>query len=200
MMLARATIALLWCQALIPFGVGAGNGAPKAEIVEGNPSSPVKVIIYGDLQSSACQNFRAMLDQKILPRYGPRVAFVHRDFPLPRNEWARQAAIAARWVYEHDPQLGFTFRREIMAEQDHITLDNLRPWLLEFASRNNLDQKGILDSLTDSRLGALVDQEYQGAAARGVKKIPAVYVAGQVLVETIVYEDIARALDQALAR
>ena len=64
--------------------------AVRTEITEGNPTSPVKVVIYDDLQCSDCQNFRTMLDQKILPRYGDKVAFVHRDFPLGKHYWARK--------------------------------------------------------------------------------------------------------------
>jgi len=174
-------------------------GAARTDIVEGNPSSPVRVVIYGDLQCSDCAHFRGMLDQRILPRYGSRVVFIHRDFPLPKHDWARQAAIAGRWVYEHDPKLGIVFRREIMSEQDNINPQNLKAWLIDFAARNKLDQKGILDSLDDQRLATLVDQDYQGAVARGVSKTPTVYVGGQAFVENIIYEDIARALDQALA-
>jgi protein-disulfide isomerase len=187
----RAAILLAACCALA--------SASRNDIVEGNPSSPVRVTIYDDLQCSDCAHFRGMLDQRILPRYGSRVAFVHRDFPLPKHDWARQAAIAGRWVYEHDRALGIVFRREIMSEQDNINPRNLKAWLIEFAARNKLDQKGILDSLDDQRLATLVDQDYQGAVARGVSKTPTVYIGGQAFVENIIYEDIARALDQALA-
>jgi protein-disulfide isomerase len=177
-----------------------GFSGTMTSVVEGNPSSPVKVVIYEDLQCGDCQNFRTMMDLKILPRYGTRVAFVHRDFPLGRHDWARQAAIAARWVYEQSSDLGITFRREIMSEQDHMTPEKLKPWLLEFAARNHLDQKGILDSLSDPRLISIVDQDYQAAVARGITHTPTVCVEGQTMVETIVYEDLATVLDHALAR
>lgn len=178
-----------------------GAGAfSRNDVVEGNPSSPVRVLIYEDLQCSDCARLAVLLDQKLLPKYGSRVAFVHRDFPLGKHEWAQPAAIAARWVYEQNPQLGITLRRELLAEQTSITLQNLKPWLLEFASRNNLDQKGILDSLSDQRLGTLVDQERQAAVARGISHTPTAFVGGQVFVETIIYEDLARALDEALAK
>jgi protein-disulfide isomerase len=170
----------------------------RREIVEGNPSSPVRVMIYEDLQCSDCAAFRLMLDQKLLPKYGTRVAFVHRDFPLGKHDWARSAAIAARWVYEQDPELGITIRRELLSEQNNITIQRLKPWLVEFASRNDLDPKGILASLDDSRLGALIDQERQAAVARGLTNPPTVFVGGISFVETILYEDLARAIDAAL--
>ncbi len=177
-----------------------GASANRRDVVEGNPASPVKVLIYEDLQCADCSRFATLLDQKILPKYGSRVAFIHRDFPLGKHDWALPAAIAARWVYEQDPQLGIIFRRELMSEQDDITPRNLRNWLFEFAGRNRLDQKDIVDSLKDTRLAALVDQDRQAGVARGITNTPTVCVGGQMFVETIIYEDLARALDEALAK
>lgn len=174
--------------------------AMRNEVVEGNGTSPVRVTIYGDLQCADCTSLRTLLDEKLLPRYGGKVAFVHRDFPLAKHDWARAAAMAGRWVYEHNPELGIVFRREVLSEQDHITSQSLRPWLLEFAARNNLDQRGILDSLKDARLLALVEQDYQSGIARGVTRTPTVYVGNRSIVETIVYEDLAHLIDGELAR
>jgi protein-disulfide isomerase len=175
-----------------------GASAAHNDVVEGNPASPVKVLIYEDLQCSDCARFRVLLDEKILPQYGSKVAFVHRDFPLGKHEWARPAAVAARWVYEQDPKTGITFRRELLAELNNINLQTLKPWLLDFAARNHLDPKGILDSLSDQRLNTLVDQDRQAAVARGISQTPTVFVGGVSFVETILYDDLARALDEAL--
>jgi protein-disulfide isomerase len=174
--------------------------ASRNDIVEGNPASSVKVVIYEDLQSPHGALFQTMLEQKILPRYGSKIVFVHRDFPLGKHDWALQAAIAARWVYEQSSQLGLVVRRELLAEHDSITAHNLKDWLVDFAYRNHLDPKGIVDSLTDRRLGALVDQERQAAEARGVSRVPTIYVAGQSFAETIIYDDVTRALDEALGK
>ena len=174
--------------------------ASPSDVVEGNPASPVRALIYGDLQSSDCAQLRLLLDQKILPRYEQRVAFIHRDLPMGKHDWARDAAVAGRWIYLRDHEAGITYRREIMAEQNNITLQNLKAWLLEFAARNHLDSKGIIDSLTDRNLIALVDQDRQSAVARGVTNAPAVYIGGVAITGTIIYEDVARALDEALTK
>jgi protein-disulfide isomerase len=71
---------------------------------------------------------------------------------------------------------------------------------VEFAVRNDLDPKGILAALTDPRLNALVDQEYQGGVARGISHTPTVIAGGQTIVETVIYEDLARAIDIELGR
>lgn len=174
--------------------------AAPPSVVEGNPASSVKVLIYEDLQCPDCARFEVLLEEKLLPRYGTRVAFVHRDFPLAKHDWARPAAIAARWVFEQDTRLGITFRRELMAEQASVTSQNLKSWLTEFATRNRIDPKGILDALNDKRLAIEVDQDLQGGVARGVSRTPTVYVGGQPFVETIVYDDLARAIDTAVAK
>ena len=170
----------------------------RNEVVEGNRTSTVRVVIYEDLQCADCTKLRTLLDEKLLPKYGSKVAFVHRDFPLGKHDWARQAAIAGRWIYEQNPEIGITYRRELMAQQDHITVQNFKYWLLEFAARNRLDQPGVLASLNDPRLTALVEQDYQSGVARGVTNTPTVYVGSQSIVETVIYEDLARLIDTEL--
>ena len=96
--------------------------------------------------------------------------------------------------------MGISVRRELLSEQDNITSQNLKQWFIDYAYRNHLDPKGIVDSLSDQRLGALVDQDRQAAVARGVSRAPTVYVGGVAFVETIIYDDLARALDEALAK
>ena len=160
--------------------ISTAAAATTTDIVEGNPDAAVKVLIYSDLQCDYCQSFRAILDEKLLPKYGKNVAFVHRDFPLPRHKWAREAAMAARWVWEQNPRAGVVFRRELLSEQEHITEASLKPWLIEFADRNQLSEQGIVAALTDTRLGALVDSDIQAATVRGIKTVPTVIVAGRI--------------------
>jgi protein-disulfide isomerase len=107
--------------------------------------------------------------------------------------------MAARWVGEQSSELAITFRRELLAEQNNVTQQNLKQWLVEFAARNHLNQDGITGALNDQRLATLVDQDRQAAVARGVTKTPTAYVGGVAFVENIIYEDLARAIDEALA-
>jgi protein-disulfide isomerase len=180
--------------------VGPCAFASRNDVVEGNPASSVKVLIYEDLQCSDCARFRVMMDQKILPKYGTKVAFIHRDFPLGKHDWAVPAAVAARWVNEQSGDLGIIIRREILAEQDAITAQNLKDWLIDFAYRNHLDPKGIVASLSDQRLITVVDQDRHSAVARGVSRVPSVFVGGVPFAETIIFEDLARAIDDAIAK
>jgi protein-disulfide isomerase len=186
------------CAALVSGAAHRILGATKVELVEGNASSPVRVMIYEDLQCGDCLALRNLLDQKILPKYGTRVAFVHRDFPLPKHEWARAAALACRWLTEQDRVLAVRFQREIMSEQLHLRTDTIEYWMRQFAIRNKLNPDAIVAATSDPRLIGFMEQDRQAALARGVSKTPTMFVANQAFVETILYEEVARALDVEL--
>jgi hypothetical protein len=102
-------------------------------LVEGRAGSPVRVLIYEDLQCSDCANFRVMMDKQILPRYGDRVEFVHRDFPLAKHPCARPAAIAARFFFARDAKLGIEYRRHALATLAETTPANFKDRLAAFA-------------------------------------------------------------------
>jgi len=168
-------------------------------VVEGLAESKVRVLIYEDLQCPDCAEFRRMLDDKLLPRYATRVAFVHRDFPLAKHAWARQAAVAARYFTERKPELGLAYRRQIMATIEQTTMDNFKERLTQFARANGVDPAAAVAALNDARLASLVERDFQDGVARGVVHTPTVFVNGRAFIEHVPLEDISEALDDALA-
>jgi len=168
-------------------------------LIEGAAQSPVRVLIYEDLQCPDCADFRVMLDEKLLPRYAATVRFEHRDFPLAKHAWARKAAIAARFFEESQPGLGLAYRKYSMANLREITADNFNDRLAQFAKDHGVDSTKALASLEDARLAALVEEDYQDGVARGIAHTPTVLVNGRPFVETFPVEDVAKAIDAELA-
>lgn len=177
----------------------AGLAAAQQGPVEGRPDSAVQVVIYEDLQCPDCAAFRKMLDDKLLARYGDKVAFVHRDFPLAKHAWARPAAIAARFFHQRNPEVGLRYRRETMANLRQITAANFEAKLTAFAEANGIPPAEAVAALKDERLAALVEKDYQDGVARGIAKTPTVLVNGVPFVETFTLEEISKGIDQALA-
>ena len=182
--------------ALLTSGVGISS---QQSLVEGFAESKVRVLIYEDLQCPDCVAFRRMMDEKLLPRYLERVAFVHRDFPLAKHPWARKAAIAARYFAGVKPELGLAYRRHIMATIRETTTDNFNGRLSQFARDNGLDPAPALAALDDQRLAALVERDFQDGVARGVAKTPTIFVGARPFIEHFSFEEVAEALDDALA-
>jgi protein-disulfide isomerase len=177
-----------------------GMGLPAQQgLLEGRADSPVRVIIYEDLQCPDCADFRLMLDRKILPKYGDRAAFLHRDFPLAKHAWARRAAIAARFFAAHDPKLGLEYRRHTMAAIAQTTAANFNEKLAAFARAHGVDPGEAVSALGNPDYAAAVEKDFQEGVARGVAHTPTVFVNGQPFVETFTFEEISRGIDQAIA-
>jgi protein-disulfide isomerase len=185
---------------LLASGIASMGIASAADrLIEGDPKSSVRVIIYEDLQCPDCADFRRMLDTQLLPRYASKVAFEHRDFPLAKHAWARRAAVAARYFEEVRPGLGLTWRKYSMANLRQITADTFSDRLAAFAKDNAADPGKAVAALDDIRLAALVEKDFQDGVARGIARTPTVLVNGQPFIETFSFEDIARAIDSELA-
>jgi protein-disulfide isomerase len=171
----------------------------EQQLVEGRTENKVRVLIYEDLQCPDCAEFRRMMDEKILRRYGERVAFVHRDFPLAKHAWARKAAIAARYFTGVKPGLGLAYRRHITATIQETRADNFSDRLSAFARDNGVDPAQAVAALDDQRLAALVERDLQDGVARGVAKTPTVFVRDKPFIEHFSFEDISQSIEDALA-
>ena len=186
--------------ALLTALVASALGLPAAgPLIEGRPDSAVRVVIYEDLQCLDCADFRRMMDEKILPKYGGTVAFAHRDFPLAKHAWARRAAIAARYFGEIKPELALEWRRQAMAHIQETTPANFNEKLTGFAQANRIDPARALAALDDKRLAELVESDFQSGVARGIAKTPTVLVNGKPFIEHFRFEDLSQAIDEALA-
>jgi len=168
-------------------------------LVEGRTESKVRVLIYEDLQCPDCAAFRRMMDDQILPRYGERVAFVHRDFSLAKHIWARKAAIAARYFAGVKPELALEYRRRTMAAIRETQAGNFNEKLSAFARDNGIDPAEAVAALDDHRLAALVERDFQDGVARGVAKTPTVFVGGKPFIEHFTFEEISQSIEDALA-
>lgn len=179
----------------------ASDGAKTTAIarhVEGNPKSPVRVLIYEDLQCPDCSLFRKALDDKLLPRYRTSVAFEHRDFPLPKHTWAREAAVAARYFQTLGPNVAAEFRRTIQGDLDRVKSVSFRQALIEFCRGRRLDADKALAALSNSTYAQAVEADYLAGVAAGIRRTPTVVVGGKSFVETIDVEELQRNLDALL--
>ena len=190
----KLTLAL-WLSALFL----AGGLLAQKPIVEGRADSTVRAVIYEDLQCPDCAAFCRMMDEKLLPEYGGKVAFVYRDFPLAKHAWARRAAIAARFFTDRKPELGLEYRRYTMAGQEATNDANFNMRLADFAKAHDIEPDAAVAALSNARYAEVVEQDYQDGVSRGVVHTPTVFVNGKPFVETFTFEEISKGIDQALA-
>ena len=167
-------------------------------LVEGKKDSPVRVVIYEDLQCSDCAVFGDMLDRELLPKYASKVAFEHHDFPLAKHLWARQAALVARYLQFVGEEKALAFRRQIMAKQKQVTVETFADWVRTFCSNNGLDGAKALEALNDAHLQALIQKDFDVGTARGIARTPTALVNGEPFIETFTAAEISAGIEKAL--
>lgn len=167
--------------------------------VEGNPHSRVRVVIYEDLQCPDCANFREMLDQTLLPQFQSTVAFEHRDFPLAKHAYARKEAVAARFFASISAQTAVEFRRACFAHIDEVRAGGFDQLLAKFSTGHNIDPAKATAALTDQKLNALVEADFEDGVARGIAHTPTVLVDGEPFIESFPAADVVKSIEKALA-
>jgi protein-disulfide isomerase len=85
-----------------------------------------------------------------------------------------------------------------MASIHETSADNFNNLLSQFARENGVDPAQAVAALDDAHLAALVERDFQDGVARGVAKTPTVFVNGQPFVEHFSFEEISKAIDEAL--
>ncbi len=167
-------------------------------LVEGNAASSVRVITFEDLQCKDCSWLRRKMDEQIVPAYGDRVAFEHREYPLTRHEWARSASLVARHFVSVSHGLAVAFRRDVMADMSIISVESFPQWVREFAADYGADAEEAIASLHDPDVAASIEADIQEGRARNVIKTPTVFVNGAVFVEWVPIDKLSAAIESAL--
>lgn len=112
----------------------------EAEKSLGNPSAPIKLIVYDDYECPACGQFYELTLRPMIDTYVAegKVYLVHRDFPLAMHQYSRQAA---RWV-------NAAARIGKFEAVERALFDNQMSWS-EYGTEN---PKGIMKPFVESAL------------------------------------------------
>jgi protein-disulfide isomerase len=163
-----------------------------ADHMLGSQSAMVTLVEYGDFECPSCgQAYHAV--KILLARFGERVRFVFRHFPLrevhPHAELAAEAAEAA------GAQSKFWSMHDLLFEnQLHLKANSLR----EYAQRANLDLARYDFEMDDHIYLQHVQEDIQSGTRNGVRSTPAFFVNGAVCDVSFGLEHLERALETAL--
>jgi protein-disulfide isomerase len=140
----------------------------------GAEHSPVTVVEYGDFECPICKQ-AAPAVKVMLERFGSRVRFVFRHFPVesahPHAMHAAQAAEAA------GGQRKFWQMHDLLFEnQRHLKIANLR----EYAQRLDLDMPRFIAEIDDEIYLQRVREHIQGGLQSHVRGTPTFYINGVI--------------------
>lgn len=109
------------------------SAAADASVLKPPAGAKVAVIVFADLQSPECARAFPVVWEAAGAH---KVPLVLHDFPLPRHNWAFDAAVWARYFDQTSPGLGNDFRKFIFANQSQINRANLQQWVQKFGEEN----------------------------------------------------------------
>lgn len=151
----------------------------------------VTVTEYADLQCPACRSAHGGLTKPLIEKYGTKIAYDYRHFPLASiHRHAMEAAEAAECAA--DQGAFWQFLDHTYEHQEDLSSDALRDW----AKTLGLDVE-LFDRCVDSHVKRkAIQASYDEGVARGVRGTPTYFVNGQQTVATM--EDMSKAIDAAL--
>jgi len=171
----------------------------------GNPSAPVKVVAFSDLECPFCRSFHPTI-KKIVADYNGKVALVYRHFPLDElHPKARKEAVATECAAELGGNQAFWTYVDKVFE---ITPSNngLDPALLPQIAQNiGLNRSKFESCLNSAKFDSKINASVKDAMDSGARGTPYSVVISKdnekyIIPGALDYEQIKPIIDQALGQ
>jgi protein-disulfide isomerase len=173
--------------------------APRVEVaydparLRGSPKAPVMIVEFSDYQCPYCHSVEPTV-KELLAKYGDKVSFSYRDFPLSAiHSQAMIAAEASRCALE---QGKFWEYHDQLFTASKLEKDDL----LGYARELNLDDKQFESCLTSEKYKADIEKDTQEGRKAGVSGTPGFFVNGVEISGAKPKEEFARIIDDELGR
>ena len=161
--------------------------------IEGEADAPCTLVEYGDYQCPHCGRAYPIV-KRVQKHFGKRLRFVFRNFPLNEiHPFAETAAETAEFAAEGGK---YWEMHDALFENQSRFNPSFFP---ELAQKLGLDAEGLKAALTQGKYRAHVKSDFMSGARSGVNGTPTFFINGQRLDGSWEYEDLAAAIDAALA-
>jgi protein-disulfide isomerase len=141
--------------------------------IQGDPDAELTLLEYGDYECPHCGRAYGIVKQ-VQKRFGRRLRFVFRNFPLTQiHPHAQTAAETAEFAGAHG--LFWEMHDLIFENQDRLG----RPLLFALAEELGLDPQGLRDALTAGQFEPRVRRDFLSGVRSGVNGTPTFFVGEQ---------------------
>src|SRR5215211_2030419 len=146
---------------------------PSREIVTGEPSAQVRLVMFGDYESDGTAKANEAIVE-LLKEYDGKINFVFRHFPLTRiHQKAHKAAEAAIGAAQEGKFWGM--HQHLLQHRQSLGIISLKSYAREVGVKD----KKFLDHLINSDWGLYVQDDLREGLQLGVTNIPAVFINGE---------------------
>jgi protein-disulfide isomerase len=159
---------------LLPPFIPAAVDVPVDGPSLGDPDAPVTMVEFADFECPFCNKVQATV-RLILERYGDRVRFVFRDFPLSYHRFAAKAAEAAHCAAD---QGRYWEMHELLFENaDALRIEDLKAYAVELG----LDSNRFDACLDSSEKAALVKESAEWGKRLRIRGSPSFFINGRMI-------------------
>jgi protein-disulfide isomerase len=158
----------------------------------GPAAAPIVMIEFSDFQCPFCLRAHATVEQ-VLAKYGDRIHFVYRHFPLPSHPNARPAAEAAACAA--DQGKFWPYHDRLFAQPPRLSEGDLK----KHAAELGLDTSRFDTCYDAHKFTAQIDADVKEAEEAGVNATPTFFINGRMLSGALPFEAFQRVIDDELS-
>jgi protein-disulfide isomerase len=167
--------------------VAVGDGA-----VKGPKTAPVTIVEFSDFQCPYSKRVQPTVAE-VQKKYGDKIHYVYRDFPLQFHNNAEKAAEAASCAGEQGKF--WQYHDKLFEDQTKLDVANLK----ESAKALGLDTEAFDTCLDSGKFAKKVEKSMEDGQEAGVNGTPAFFINGIFLSGAVPLENFTEIIDQELA-
>jgi protein-disulfide isomerase len=162
--------------------------------IQGDPGAEITLVEYGDYECPHCGRAHPIV-KRVQKRFGRRLSFVFRNFPLTQiHPLAQTAAETAEFAGTHGR---FWEMHDLIFEnQGRLAL----PLLLELTETLGLDPEALRAALESREFEPRVRKDFAGGVRSGVNGTPTFFIGDQRHDGSFEFEDLVPAIEARLPR
>ena len=166
--------------------------------IQGDPDAPITLVEYGDYECPYCGQAYPII-KRVQKRFGPRLRFVFRNFPLSEiHPHALHAAEAAESVNAHRGPVAFWAMHDLIYEHQREGAAALADaGLARLASGAGVDGDTVLSDLREEVHQPRVRSDFMSGVRSGVNGTPTFFINGRRFDGSWDEEGLAAALEAA---
>ncbi|MFL5740235.1 MAG: DsbA family protein [Flavisolibacter sp.] len=165
---------------------------PPKDVVTGSLAAPIKMVMFGDYESEACARANEAIKQAF-EKYGDKVSFIFRHFPLTRiHQKAHKAAEASIGAAQEGKF--WEMHQNLFAHRKNLGLISLK----SYAREVGVQDKKFLDHLINSDWGWYVQDDLREGISLGVTEVPALFINGQRFEKEVSFKNLKTQIEQLL--
>ncbi len=165
----------------------------------GNDQAKVVVTEFGDFQCPACARISPQINEQLLPKYGDKILFVFKNFPLEmhKNSWpAAQAAEAAGAQGQYWPMHDLIYEKQNEWSESASPNDKF----IAYAQELGLNVDKFRSDIEAKRFKDRIQADLDLGKSLNIPGTPSFYVNGQPVDLQSGIKDIESAIDKALGQ